>query len=100
MLLRRLRPGVRRSTQATPHQGALLFERLVRRYTHLGYPRAGNLTAREYVALLASENAPDLEVARAVLTHYEAARFAAQPTDGETSRRLRKQIAAVRAPSR
>ncbi len=99
LLLRRFRPSIGRPAEAAPHQGALLFERLVRRYTHLGYARSVNLTAREYVALLAAENAPGLEVAQAVLTHYEAARFGESPTDGETSRRLRKQIAAVRAPS-
>jgi len=99
LLLRRFRPSFRASTRASAHQGVQLFERLVRRYSQLGYPRPVSLTAREYIAFLVAEDAPQLPIAQAVLRQYESARFGERETDVETIRRLRKQIAGVRAPS-
>ena len=99
LLVRRLRALGDTPRQGGPHQGTLLFERLVGRYTILGYPRPPHLTAREYVEHLAEVDAPEMEVARRVLQHYEAARFQDAPPDDATARRLRKEIAMVRPPS-
>lgn len=72
----------RRPKAATAaHHAQGMIHRLSRHYGALGLPRPPSATAREYLDLLRGGGAPAIEVASALVSLYEEARFSGAPLD-------------------
>ncbi len=91
VVIRRGRGG--RAAQAR-HQAAVarLYQQLTDAYARLGFVRAQTTTAREFLQQLERRRAPDVDLARAVVSLYESVRFGGAPLAAAAVAPLRARI--------
>lgn len=80
------------------HEITAIYRSFLIRYGKLGYTKAPEQTALEFLQRLEREGAPWIEVARPLTERYLAVRYGAQPIDAATLQALRRSLREIRKP--